>query len=162
VKAAKLWPIAIVGVLALTVGLNVVVFWAASDPDAEAVEPDYYRKAVDWDRTLAQRRHDADLGWTLDAAIAPLAADGSGELRMNLADRSGGPISGAEVRIEAIHNAVAAHPLVAEAVTGTDGVAIVRLPLRRRGIWELRCDVTRGAEHFTATLRRAAVRGPAR
>ncbi len=74
-----------------------------------------------------------------------------------LVDRGGMPVAGARVAIEATHNLEAAHPLSAVAVTGPDGEIEVPLPLRHRGQWELRFDVTRGAERFTSDLRRELI-----
>jgi nitrogen fixation protein FixH len=155
-KSSKMWPIVIAGVLAMTVAANVLLWWEASGGDADAVEPDYYRKAVDWDRTQAQQQHNANLGWTLAASIAPLAADGRGTLRVQVLDRAGRALAGAHVVVEAIHNLASLHRLVASVVTGPDGVGFVTLPFARPGSWELRFDIVRGDEQFTTSVRRDA------
>jgi hypothetical protein len=68
-NGAKLWPIAVVSVLAVTVAANVVLLVQAGDPDAAGIEPDYYRRAVAWDSTLAQERRNISLGWQLAAEL---------------------------------------------------------------------------------------------
>jgi nitrogen fixation protein FixH len=158
-NAARLWPIAIAGVLATTVIANVVVLIRAGGSDA-AIEPDYYEKAVAWDSTLAERAHDAALGWTLDASLAPFTA-GATALEVRLADRDGRPIEGARVELEAIHNIVPrrTHATLAASAPGRYGGPIA---LARAGLWELRFDVHAGREHFTRTVRLEAIAGDAR
>jgi nitrogen fixation protein FixH len=151
--AAKLWPLAIVGVLAITVGANAWILYEANrDPNATVVEPDYYRKAVAYDSTLAQARRDRALGWRL--AAEPGAFDPNGTpLALALTDREGLPIAGASVALVAIHNLDAGRLVSARLVTGADGRATGRLGLDRTGLWELRFDARRGAERFTTDLR---------
>jgi nitrogen fixation protein FixH len=152
-NAAKLWPLAIVSVLAVTVGANVLILVLANEPDAAAIEPDYYRKAVAWDSTLAQRAHDRALGWKVDAELGS-PGPGGVPIHARLTDAAGAALAGAKVSVEAIHNAEALRrPPVLLSAAPDSGYAGV-LPLDRRGLWELRFEVRRGGERFTATLRR--------
>lgn len=154
---AKLWPVAIVGVLAVTVAANFALLRWASGPEAAAIEPDYYGKAVRWDSTLAERAHDAALGWRIDATLGAPAPGGM-PLTVRLAGAGGEPLAGATITVEAIHNAEPARrPRVAVRETRRGGYAAT-IPLARAGLWELRFDVRHGGEHFTATLRREAGR----
>jgi nitrogen fixation protein FixH len=154
-RAARLWPLAVVVVLAVTVGANAVVFWLAGDRDAAVVEHDYYRRAVGWDSTMAQERRNVELGWRLQADLGALAPAGA-PLCVRLADRAGAPLAGAAIRVEALHNRDAAHPVTARLAPTADGGYAARLPLRRPGMWELRFTVTRGRDRFTRALRREA------
>lgn len=153
--SARLWPIAIVGVLAVTVAANLVLLWAASDHDAGAVESDYYRKGVAWDSTLALREHSATLGWRLDARLGAVGPTGA-PLSAAIVDAQGRTLSGALVTVEAIHNAFASTPLVARLRERRAGDYETMLPAPRAGLWELRFDVVRGADHFVVTVRRDA------
>jgi len=155
--AAKLWPIAIVAVLALTVGANVVILIAARDPHAPALEPDYYHKAVTWDSTLAVERASSALRWRADAALERLTLDRA-RLTVTLHDSAGAPLTGARVRLEAIHNLesdVRVHAVFGE--SATPGTYTAELPLRLAGLWELRLDATRGRDTFVTSLRRELV-----
>jgi nitrogen fixation protein FixH len=154
-NAARLWPLAIVGVLAITVGANAVLLYQAGDRDAAVVEPDYYRKAVAWDSTLAQRAHDAALGWRLEAALGAPGSDGL-PLAARLTDARGTPLADAIVTVEAIHNAEGSHRLHATLRPGPGGTYLTTLPSMHRGLWELRFQVVRGGERFTVALRREA------
>jgi len=60
----------------------------------------------------------------------------------------------------AIHNLDAGRTMSARFVTGDDGRATGTAPLHHTGLWELRFDVRRGDDRFTADLRRDV--GPAR
>ena len=40
-KAARLWPLALAAVLAITVAANFWLLWAANDDQRLAIEPDY-------------------------------------------------------------------------------------------------------------------------
>jgi len=155
-RSGKWWPLAIAGVLGVTVAANVFLLYAANDRNAAVVEPDYYRKAVAWDSTAAQSARSARLGWRVDAAILPLDRAGTGEVHVRVTRPDGAPVAGARVGCTAIHNLDAAQRPYAETVLDADGAGVIVLPLRRAGLWELRFGVTRGAERFTASLRREA------
>ncbi|HEY3215970.1 MAG TPA: FixH family protein [Candidatus Eisenbacteria bacterium] len=147
------WPLAVAAVLAATVIANAFLFIAAQDRNAAVVEPDYYRKAVEWDSTQAQERHNGELGWRLDAELGP-GAGGRVPLRVRLIDPDGRPLDGATGWVTAIHNAEAGNPVTAALARAPGGGYRATLRLHRGGLWELRFVIQRDAERFTATLRR--------
>lgn len=159
-NAAKAWPLAIVGVLALTVVANAVLLWAASDRSAGATEPDYYRKGVAWDSTLALEERSDALGWTVEAGIAAPASGGA-EVRVRLRTADGAPIEGARVEVEAVHNLEADHHLSGALVERAPGEYAARFALRHAGRWELRVRAERGADRFARTLHAEAPRSEA-
>jgi nitrogen fixation protein FixH len=157
---ARLWPLAIVGVLAITVGANAWILYEANrDPNAQVVEPDYYGRAVAYNSTLAQERRDAVLGWRLTAAPGAFRAAGT-PITLALADRDGRAIAGAAVTLLAIHNLDAGRVVSARCVTGSDGLATARLALDRTGLWELRLDARSGAARFTSSTHVDVAGGP--
>jgi nitrogen fixation protein FixH len=154
-KPAALWPIAVVGVLAITVGANVWLIWEARDPNGAVIEPDYYRKAVAWDSTAARRARSEALRWSADAALG--ATDGArAHVRATLADSLGAPVTGADVKLEAIHNLEAANRVHAALPESAPGVYEADAALDRAGLWELRLTATRGGDVFLTSLRRDA------
>lgn len=153
---ARLWPAAVVAVLTLTVAANVFLLLASRGRDAAAVEPDYYRRAVRFDSTLAEARSGAALGWEVDAGLGPLTRDGAG-LTVRVAGPGGAPLAGARVTVAALHNLDAAHPVTAVVPAAGPGLYATRLPLRHAGLWELRLQVARGGERREVSLRREAV-----
>ena len=147
-RRATLWPLGITAVLAIFVGANIALYRVAGDDPSFAVEPDYYAKAVRWDSTMAQERRNLALGWRLAPALGPIS-DATAVLHVSLTDSTGAAIHDATVRVAALFNARAnaiVHSTLARDSTGYT----VRLPVRHAGEWELRFDVTRGGQHFTA------------
>lgn len=160
-KNGRAWPWALGLVLAVTVVGNIWVMRVASGDPSFVIEPDYYQKAVDWDSTMARSARSAALGWTLTARLAPASADGNVTLTAQLRDAGGEPVTGAVVTVEATHNARAANILAAELTPAEDGSYTAMLPAARRGLWELRFEVARNGEQFTATVRTDTTRDPA-
>ena len=152
---ARLWPVALVGVLAVTVAANVTLLIAARDPHASAVESDYYDKAVAWDSTQAVRRRSDALGWRLEARIAPVSRRAA-RVEVRLEDRRGAPIDRARLEVEAIHDCEPDRPVRGELRFVGDGRYAAALPLDRAGLWELRLDADRGSDRFLASVRREA------
>lgn len=149
---AWLWPVGLAVLLAAGVGTNVAfMIVAASDPSF-AVEPDYYRKALAWDETMAQEVRNRSLGWQLDAAATPGTRRGHLTLSASIVDVAGAPLTGATVRVEALHGARAWQVIEASLPEVAPGRYAAELPLRRAGLWELRFRVVRGAEVFTRRL----------
>jgi nitrogen fixation protein FixH len=160
-KSGKLWPWGLGLVLAVTVAGNIWMMRVAGSDPSFAIEPDYYRKAVEWDSTVAQSVRNQALGWRLSAMLGAPAASGSTVLVATLRDANGEPVTGAAITVEATHNARATEILTAELAPAEAGSYRATLPAARRGIWELRFEVERGAERFTATLRADNTRSPA-
>ncbi|MBM4187760.1 MAG: hypothetical protein FJ206_10680 [Gemmatimonadetes bacterium] len=148
-RGSRLWPLAIVAVLGLTVGANGYLLIRAND-DPMPLERDYYRKAVAWDSTMAQARRNLSLGWRLSAALSA-----EGNLEAILADGQGNPITDAIVTVDAFPIAFEDGEASGVLATRSPGYA-TSLTLRRPGLHEFRFAVTRGEERFTATLRGAA------
>ena len=94
------WPIAVIAILGATVGANIWVAVIASDDPSFAVEHDYYKKAVQWDSTMAQARENARLGWRIEPRLEPIGGHGS-TLSVTLTDESGAPIRDAKIDVRA-------------------------------------------------------------
>jgi FixH len=159
-RAATGWPIALAGVLGVTVIANVFLLYAANDRNAAVVEPDYYRKAVAWDSTAAQLGVDAALGWSIDARFDPIDVHGDAQLHVRVTDRDGMPLAGARIVCTGIHNLDAGHRPEADGTADTLGEAALPFRHVRPGLWELRFVVTHGTDRFTGSLRRDAAPGP--
>ena len=159
-KPGALWPVAIVGMLAITVGANVYMLWATRDPTILAIEPDYYRKAVGWDSTMAQARREVAMGWKAEAAFGPLIA-GKALLAVTLSDSAGEPVNEAAVGIEAINNVDATRHVPGVLVHSEPGRYEGMLALPRPGLWEVRVTARRDSLLFTQSLRVDVARGAA-
>jgi nitrogen fixation protein FixH len=154
-KPGALWPAAVVGALTVTVAANVAMFVLANGGNRAVVEPRYYERAVAWDSTMAEIARSEATGWTATAVLAP-GADRARDPRLTvrLADRAGRGLEGATVRVEAIHNLDSERGVHATLLARGNGVYATDLPLRHRGLWELRVTASRGGERFRADLRR--------
>ena len=152
-KRGSWWPIAITAVLATTVAANIWVMRVASDDPSFAIEPDYYRKAIEWDSTLAQARQDSILGWRLTPELQVVRATGKARLSATLTDSTGVPISGAVVRVSALPVARANEVHEVTLAAAGAGEYAAQLDSLREGRWELRFDVRAGSVRFTEVAR---------
>ncbi len=152
-KRGSGWPIAVATILGLTVAANIWLIRVATHDPSFAVEEDYYQRGVHWDDEMAQRAHNAALGWTLAASISPIRDGGGSDLTVALRDSSVTPLSGASITVRAVHIARAGEPMDLRLDASTPGTYAAHMPIRRAGLWELRIDVQRGADRFTATER---------
>ena len=148
---SALWPVAVGGVLFVTVAANVVMLVLAGDPHASAVEPDYYAKAIAFDSTRAEEMRSDALGWTAAARI-----DRGEGVRIHLRDREGKPVDGASVHVTAIHNLQPDQRPEATLEGVGGGLYLGAMPLKLEGTWELRVRAERGSERFEADLREEA------
>lgn len=148
------WPVAVAGILGLTVAANIWLIRVASADPSFAVEEDYYQRGVRWDEELAQRAQNAALGWRLRASLSAIEPGRGAGLRVALDDSTLTPIAGASVVVRAVHVARAANPVDVTLRPGAEpGAYEAVVPLERPGLWELRLDVHRGADRFTAVER---------
>jgi len=149
------WPIAMSLILATTVAVNMFVFRLASSDPSFAVEPSYYQKAVHWDDELAQRRHNAELGWLATTELVA-SDDGVTRLRVRLTDAEGVPLNGADVQLEAFAISRASQVATLRLLAADDpagGVYSAILPVGEPGRWELKLDVEHNNERFTSVSR---------
>lgn len=157
-KRGMQWPIAIAAILVLSSAGQILFAIVASRDQAFAVESDYYEKAVRWDDEIAQRRENSVLRWTVTPTLRLGAGSGDGALAVELRDSAGRAITGATVKVLAMHNARASRQLSATLSEVGDGAYHAPLPAQRPGEWELRFSVQRGGERFTVS-ERVAVAG---
>jgi hypothetical protein len=156
-RPAVVWIGIVVALLAMSVtGHAVLLFSAIYDPSF-AIEPDYERKAANWDEIQRLKRQSAELGWTVSLGTTPGRQRGDVDLRLQLVDRLGDPITDATVELDAFHNARAGRILRGHPVHQADGVYEETLPARRSGVWEFRLNITRGEEVYVGTIRKSVV-----
>lgn len=148
----RFWAWVPAGLLgSMLLGLGTMAFIASIDPGF-ALERDYYRKAVGYDREIQQRAENARLGWRVDLSAGALRADGTASV-LALARQPGGPLTGAQVSLEALRNAGASRVLEAVFQELAPGEYRVELPLNRGGLWEFRLTMARAGERATHVAR---------
>jgi hypothetical protein len=145
----------------MLVGLGSMAYVAIDDPSF-ALEPDYYDKAVHWDRSQAEARASQVLGFQLQPTrTLTVASDGTVEVELTLRDRQDNPLSGAQIRLEAFPNAAAARIESRDLQEAAPGVYQTRLRNGTTGLWELRCVVSHGAARYRQVLRLEISKGRA-
>jgi hypothetical protein len=151
-KGALFWMLLPVILLVVSsTGWLIMVSIAVDDPGF-AVESDYYKKASNYDEVISQRGANERLGWRVTVDAFEISADGNVSLAVALKDAQGAALAGAEVRVEAFHNARAGQIQDVVLTEGTVGVYRTSLKQPRVGLWELRVFAKRG-ELFTQVLR---------
>jgi nitrogen fixation protein FixH len=149
-KRGWYWPWLLAAGLLGIVGVNVtMLFVAGSDANGSVVESDYYRKAVQWDSTMAQRAASDSLGWTAEISLsAASASPGAGTVSVLLADSTGAGVAGAAVRAVLIHNADAGRPIELALRDEGAGRYGATVPFPHSGRWEVRVNAERARERF--------------
>lgn len=145
-KPGITWPLIIFGFLGLSVGMNVYLIYMASTDDSFAVEKDYYRKAVEWDETQAERARSKALGWTARLETGPAF------LRIELRDQAGQPIEDAWVEVEAFPNVRADEIVTGQMKAIGPGAYELKGAFQPAGIWEVRLRVEVEEDRFVKTF----------
>lgn len=148
------WPVGIAAVLLLSAGSNIAVMLVAQRDPAFAVEPEYYKKAIEWDASMAQERANAVLQWRASARLVTAPTDGAlGSIVVDVTDANGQPLTKASVSVEAMHNARASDRIRAALRETIPGTYTASIPAHRPGEWEVRLVIEQGAQRFTTSLR---------
>ena len=145
------WAWAPAGLLVALIGTQLGVLATVLDDPTFSTEPDYYRKAVDWDAQMAQARDSRALGWSTSVRILPEASPP--QLELSLSGPHGEPLTGARIHALAFFNARAARPLQLELKEVSPGDYRADFGARHPGLWEVRVEAARGTERYQATLR---------
>lgn len=150
----RIWPTIIVTVLLGNLALGFFLLRVAGEDEHFAVEPDYYRRAVAWDSTMADAEQSAALGWSVVADAEALRAGSPTRLGILVQDSVGGSIVGATVDVEALPVAYATEIQRATLHPGKEaGEYAAEIDLPRTGLWELRITATRGNERVATRIR---------
>ncbi|MBY0396941.1 MAG: FixH family protein [Thermoleophilia bacterium] len=152
------WPAMVVGLIGLNASIVITTVVLATSDKSFAIEPDYYKKAVEWDRTARERGHAAELGWDINVSLNPAKARAAGPtLRVTLArpaqttGQAATPLDGAQVRIEAFPQARSGWRISGAAAGIGKGVYDLDAPVNRPGVWEVRIHIQRGPDAAAVT-----------
>ncbi len=151
------WPLFVVCLLVLGVGIGMwVVVASLSDGGAQVVE-NYYQKAVEWDdRNVLVRQSDA-VGWKVTLEyVAAVSADKPGGLEIQFQDAEGQPITGLKgiVRAYRPQATKALGELTITGVPGRPGVYTDAFPAASAGLWDFEIEVERDGFSFRKTIRK--------
>lgn len=155
------WPIGVAAILGITVTANLVMMRVANNDPSFSVEPDYYKKGVLYDSTMAQTHRNLDLGWGVTTFADSIVPGKPTRLRVLLRDERALPLLGAVVEATVLFNARANDVTTATLTDEGGGVYSATLPINTPGEWEVRVNAKRDTSHFTSSTRIIAVRSAA-
>jgi nitrogen fixation protein FixH len=116
---------------------------------AIGIEPDYYRKGLEWDRLRAEKARSDALGWT--ASVEVIA--GERAVLVRLSDASGLPVDDAAVSGEAFAHRESSKraALTFTAAAGKSGTYVAGIPQTEsllKGKWRVSITAERGDDRF--------------
>jgi nitrogen fixation protein FixH len=140
------------------IGLNFcivgfTVYASSRRASSHAVEPDYDRKALNWNQSAQQTAHNKELGWSCQ-----LVDIGRASIAASLTDQTGQAISGVQVSLEAFHHAHAGNRIQAD-LREVDGLYRAPIVIDKPGLWDFRFTARKGHETFTASTTRMVMEG---
>jgi nitrogen fixation protein FixH len=146
------WLVFVIGLLGGQVVLLSIMSYLAASDRSFSIEPDYYRKGLNWDATAAQLRQNERLGWSVRIDLGDtLGVLGEREVTCKLVDRKGVPLDGASLKLVAFPHARGSERVSVELAAAGNGSYKRSMRFRRKGLWEFRLAVARGPEMFTHT-----------
>lgn len=152
-------PVALLLSSALGVGSMAVL--ATRDPHF-ATEPDYYKKAIGWDRTQAQAALNQRLGYVVELpALIEFDAQRHATLDLTLRDRHGQLVSGARLTADAFANAYSGELVHTAFEELSAGHYRAKLSVGHSGQWVFEIVGNAAGQRFTADLRADLVAGGA-
>lgn len=154
-KQGWFWALVPVALLSATAVGVLVVVSIALDDKGFSVENDYYKKAVNFEAEMLQRRHNSELGWHMTAALEydQVGATVTAQLR----DPAKRPISGATLEADAFAVARGSHAEKLAFEERAPGVYEAKFANPRAGLWELRMSAMLGPARFTQVVRTDAL-----
>ncbi len=150
------WPSFVILLIVATIGGTFSMMWFAQRDGGPQVIDDYYRKAVEWDQTVAQQAAGDALGWMVDVSIQP-PAPGTDQPTLSLAfsDSTGTPIQGltGNVRLLRPQFAEALFETALLAAPGMPGTYSQAVAINRPGLWDIQIEASRDESRFLKTIR---------
>lgn len=155
-RRGRVWLLLPAGLLALNLAIVAVTVTMAAGDRSVATEPDYYRKAMNFDEQARAREASRRLGWKAAAEVGGIGGGGGGgrEVVVRLTDREGGPIAGAEVEVVMFAHVRSGDRRTVRLTERRErpgeyaGVAEVD----RTGLWRVGVGASRGTDRFTEEL----------
>lgn len=147
------WPIIIIALIALQLGLGAVTIYFATRDPSFALVPNAYAKALDWDTQSQARRDSNALGWTSELRVGEPDPMGERYLFLTIRDAAGQPIQSAALEAQAYHQARAAAPLNLSFTPVTPGLYRAKAAMQRDGWWVIHATVQRDQQTFLIDTR---------
>jgi nitrogen fixation protein FixH len=154
----------VVGLLLGHVSIMVTAVILATGDKSFAVLPDYYEKAVNWDKNQAELRASEKLGWQVTIVPSPdVDPTGHRALALTLTDPDAHPVADAAVELSWYHHARPGELLKTTLHTDATGRATGTVVMRAEGFYQVNVTATADGRRFVTTLTpfvSTAKRGP--
>jgi len=154
ISKGTLWMLLPVALLVTSVSGWLWMVSIAVDDPGFALEPDYYKKSSSYDDVMSQQARNSQLGHQVQVVSFSVLDTETAELIVQVKDREGRGIDGAEVTAEGLFVGRAFRIQESAFVGRGDGVYVATFNEPRPGLWEVRLRVTtEPGVLFTETLR---------
>lgn len=132
--------------LSLTIGFTTLTLAIVT---SQAVEDDYYAKAIGWDEIAAERHASDALGWTAEVSLAKdLDPMGRRSVMVTVVDAEGAPVDATAGDFYAFHHADRGDSFEFSVVRIAPGRWSAGAPMARDGLWQVRMRFERGDDVF--------------
>jgi hypothetical protein len=148
------WPWLLIGLLVISSGGSILMVVIAVNDPSFAVEDNYYKKAVEWDKQVDESNQSHKLGWRFRLTLKPHPTRQTlHTLHVAFQHPDGSPLQDAEVTVRAFHNAQASQSLQLKLKHEGKGQYTSPFRTHRPGLWIFRIHAQRGTQRFAAQSR---------
>lgn len=147
--SGRSWLALVFALILMNMGIVATTIYCATSDAHAGVEPDYYARALTYDRVIEQRAANARLGWRTEAALHTNSAAGVATLTVTISDREGNPVREAVVRAEAFAS-LRSSERRSVMLRQDNGAYAAVIPISAPGLWRVRLVVSRAADTFTS------------
>ncbi|HPF14774.1 MAG: FixH family protein [Planctomycetes bacterium] len=144
------WIGMIVGLLSLSVGVNLYVLFKFAGSPSETLEENWEQRSENWNAIQLQNTINRQLGWKASIQGWDTSQEPA-RVRLQLQDAEDKPLLDADVSYYMFHRA---HPDVVyrgKAPMSTMGTYDWDIPSPKEGYWEIRIELTHAGQAFTQT-----------
>ncbi|MCP5024019.1 MAG: hypothetical protein GY930_19915 [bacterium] len=141
VSARTFWVGMIVGLLSLSVGVNLYVLFTFAESPSLSLEENWEAKSKNWNQFQAQNTINRKLGWRLDVLEDAPAGSDPTTFEMVLQDADRLPIHGAAITLKASHNAHYGERQLLRAIEFDPGKYRFEIMIPYSGLWQFDAQV---------------------
>lgn len=160
-KKGRMWPIFLIGLLFSSAAANIVMVMLAVNDSSFAVEEHYYKKALNWNKEMAQQKQNALLRWSvgLHTSVGKKHLGATGKypllLQVKVLDKQKKPLAPkATVKVISFYSGHASKKYQRTFKRNKAGLFVSAIPFVRSGLWVFRFTIAEGKKQFTQTIER--------
>lgn len=136
-RARRFWVGLVVTLLGTQVAIGMFSLYLSVGDPSNAIIPDYYRAAVNWDVTRRARELTQDLQWDVSPTVSQ-EVDGERVLSVRLVDGERQPVRGVHIRGQIFHHARGGERYELQFTEIANGMYATPTRLTQPGLWQLR------------------------